>query len=62
MVSNLLILPLLGVVLVLAGDAEDVSRDLQVDAEVHCLHHLLASSSGAVINKPESYRLREKFD
>ena len=58
--SNLLILPLLGGVLVLAGYAEDVSGDLQVDTEVHRLHHLLAASSGAVINKPESYKLREK--
>ena len=56
--SNLLILPLLGGVLVLAGDAEDVSGDLQVDAELNRLHHLLAASSGAVINKPKSYERR----
>ena len=57
LVSNLLILPLLGGVLVLAGNAEDVSGDLQVDAELHRLHHLLAASSRAVINKPKSYKL-----
>ena len=55
--SSLLILPLLGGVLVLAGNAKDVSGDLQVDTEVHCLHHLLAASSGAVVHKPESYKL-----
>ena len=54
---NLLILSLLGGVLVLAGDAEDVSGDLQVHAELHRLHHLLAASSRAVINKPKSYKL-----
>ena len=54
---NLLILSLLGGVLVLAGDAEDVSGDLQVHAELHRLHHLLAASSRAVIDKPKSYKL-----
>ena len=58
--SNLLILPLLGGVLVLAGNAEDVSGDLQVDAELHGLHHLLAAASGAVINKPKSFKLYKK--
>ena len=48
----LLVLPLLGGVLVLAGDTEDVLGDLQVNSEVDRLHNLLATSSGAVVHKP----------
>ena len=48
----LLVLPLLGGVLVLAGDAEDVLGDLQVNGEVNRLHNLLATASGAVVHKP----------
>ena len=48
----LLVLPLLGGVLVLAGDTEDVLGDLQVDGEVDRLHNLLATASGAVVHKP----------
>jgi len=47
-----LVLPLLGGVLVLAGDAEDVLGDLQVNSEVDRLHNLLATASGAVVHKP----------
>ena len=54
--SNLLILALLGGVLVLAGNAEDVTGDLQVHAKLDRLHHLLAASSGAVINEPKISR------
>ena len=48
----LLVLPLLGGVLVLAGDTEDVLGDLQVNGEVDRLHNLLATASGAVVHKP----------
>ena len=49
---NLLVLPLLGGVLVLAGDTVDILGDLQVNGEVDRLHHLLATASGAVVHKP----------
>ena len=56
MISNkkfiLLVLPLLGGVLVLAGDTEDVLGDLQVNGEVDRLHNLLATASGAIVHKP----------
>ena len=48
----LLVLPLLGGVLVLAGDTEDVLGDLQVNGEVDRLHNLLATARGAVVHKP----------
>ena len=47
-----LVLPLLAGVLALAGLAEDVSPDLQVDTELHLLHHLLTAASRPVVNKP----------
>ena len=47
-----LVLPLLAGVLALAGLAQDVSPDLQVDTELHLLHHLLTAASRPVVNKP----------
>ena len=46
------VLPLLAGVLALAGLAEDVPPDLQVDAEVHLLHDLLTAPGSPVIDKP----------
>ena len=45
------VLPLLAGVLALAGLAQDVSPDLQVDTELHLLHHLLTAASRPVVNK-----------
>ena len=45
------VLPLLAGVLALAGLAEDVPPDLQVDTEVHLLHHLLTAARRSVVNK-----------
>ena len=46
------VLPLLAGVLALAGLTQNITANLQVDAEVHLLHDLLAASCGAVVNKP----------
>ena len=45
------VLPLLAGVLALAGLAEDVPPDLQVDTEVHLLHPLLTAARRSVVNK-----------
>ena len=49
---GLLVLPLLGGVLVLAVDAQDLLGDLQVHRELHRLHHLLAAPRQTVVHKP----------
>ena len=50
--SEQFVLPLLAGVLALAGLAQDVPPDLQVNTELHLLHHLLTASSGPVVHKP----------
>ena len=46
------VLSLLAGVLALAGLAQDVPPDLQVDTELHLLHHLLTAAGRPVVNKP----------
>ena len=50
--SEQFVLPLFAGVLALAGLAQDVPPDLQVDTELHLLHHLLTAPSRPVVNKP----------
>ena len=50
--SEQFVLPLLAGVLALTGLTEDVPPDLQVDTELHLLHHLLTAAGRSVVNEP----------
>ena len=49
-----LVLPLLGGVLGLGHAAQQLAADLQVHAELHLLHHLLAAAASAAVHKPDN--------
>ena len=58
-----LVLPLLGGVLGLGDRAEQLATDLEVDAELHLLHHLLTPPTGPAVHKPateDKYQIMKK--